>query len=197
MTTGPASFPLQDLRADLRGRRAVVYGAVGDPGQAIVAALRAAGARVGLTSVTTDGAALFALKRAAAGAPAQAVDFANPASVRVATRKLAKALGGLDVAVVVPPPAAIPPDTTGVLRIAAREIARGEGGAVVCISAVPPGPVPDSLIAVDAPRAPAAEIAALTVHLATVPVPGSGPRLFTIRDVRAVPLDLPLESPRP
>ena len=122
MTTGPASFPLQDLRADLSGRRAIVYGAVGDPGRAIVAALLAAGARVGLTGVTTDGAALFALKRAASDAPAQVVDFANPASVRVATRKLAKALGGLDVAVVVPPPAATPQDTTGVLRIAAREI---------------------------------------------------------------------------
>ena len=76
-------------------------------------ALREAGAQVAITSATTDGAALFALKRLAGpGGAAQAVDLTNPTNIRVATRKLAKQLGGLDVAWSWPARRAGPPCST-------------------------------------------------------------------------------------
>ncbi|MEE9278278.1 MAG: SDR family oxidoreductase, partial [Dehalococcoidia bacterium] len=87
---------------DLSGRRVIVYGAETTLGRAIVAALREAGAAVGVTSATTDGNALFALKKAAAGGASEAVDLTNATNVQVATKKLRKELGGLDAAVVVP-----------------------------------------------------------------------------------------------
>lgn len=129
-------IPLSDGNlddADLRGCRAVVYGGETDAGRAVVGALRAAGAEVGVTSTSTDGAALFALKRAAAGGPAQAVDLGNATNVRVATRKLAKALGGLDLAVVIPAPGMSEAALQDVLEIAARELARVGGGRIVLI----------------------------------------------------------------
>ena len=107
------------MGATLHDRRCIVYGAEAGHGPALVRALRAAGAQVAITSATTDGAALFALKRLAGpGGAAQAVDLTNPTNVRVATRKLAKQLGGLDVAVV---PAA---GGSAPLEVAARELAR-------------------------------------------------------------------------
>lgn len=112
----------------LTGHRAIVFGADTPPGRDLAAALRDAGVTVGLTSTTTDGQALFALKRAAAGGPAEAVDLANPTSVRVATKKLRKALGGLEFAALVLDGAALGRDPTAAtepLRIAAKEIARG------------------------------------------------------------------------
>jgi len=87
---------------DLGGRRAIVYGAESAVGAAIVHAFREAGASVAVASASTGGDALFRLKKAAAGAPSAAVDLANATNVQVATRKLVKDLGGLDVAVVVP-----------------------------------------------------------------------------------------------
>ena len=107
------------MDATLHDRRCIVYGAEAGHGPALVRALRAAGAQVAITSATTDGAALFALKRLAGpGGAAQAVDLTNPTNIRVATRKLAKQLGGLDVAVV---PAA---GGSAPLEVAARELAR-------------------------------------------------------------------------
>ena len=86
------------MGAALHDRRCIVYGAEAGHGPALVRALREAGAQVAITSATTGGAALFALKRLAGpGGAAQAVDLANPTNIRVATRKLAKQLGGLDV----------------------------------------------------------------------------------------------------
>jgi len=87
---------------DLSGRRAIVYGAEGAHAAAAVSALREAGATVAVTSASTGGDALFRMKRTAAGGPAEAVDLSNGANVQVATRKLAKQLGGLDIAVVAP-----------------------------------------------------------------------------------------------
>ena len=130
----PISLSDDDLvDADLRGRRAVVYGGETDVGRAVVGALREAGAEVGVTSTSTDGAALFALKRAASGGPAQAVDLGNATNVRVATRKLAKQLGGLDLAVVVPGQGTSGAALQDVLEIAARELARTGGGRIVLI----------------------------------------------------------------
>ncbi len=108
------------MGAALHDRRCIVYGAEAGHGPALVRALRAAGARVAITSATTDGAALFTLKRLAGpGGAAQAVDLTNPTNVRVATRKLAKQLGGLDVAVV-----AVAAGGSALLEVAARELAR-------------------------------------------------------------------------
>jgi NAD(P)-dependent dehydrogenase (short-subunit alcohol dehydrogenase family) len=52
---------------------------------------------------------LFALKKAAAGGPTEATDLRNATNVQVATRKLAKSLGGLDIGVVIPEAAAAAP----------------------------------------------------------------------------------------
>ena len=87
---------------DLSGRRVIVYGAEQPAATAIVAALREAGAVVGVTSANTDGASLFRLKKVGGDGPTEAVDLANGANVQVATRKIVKALGGLDAALVAP-----------------------------------------------------------------------------------------------
>ena len=87
---------------DLTGRRAIVYGAEKPVGAAIVDALREAGAAVGVTSANTDGTSLFRLKKAAQGGPNESVDLANGTNIQVATRKISKELGGLEIAVVVP-----------------------------------------------------------------------------------------------
>lgn len=97
------------LGFDLTGRRAIVYGAETTLGGAIIDAFREAGATVGVTSTSTDGAVLFALKKAAAGGPAEATDLRNATNVQVSTRKLAKALGSLDVGVVIPEAVAVAP----------------------------------------------------------------------------------------
>ena len=185
MSNTAAPILLQDVRVDLRGRRVVVYGVANAVGRAIVDVLRAAGAEVGLTSASTDGNALFALKRSAAGSPTQAVDLSNPTSVRVATRKVAKQLGGVDVAVLVLPAALDPRD---VLVIAERETTRGGAGALILIGPLPPGDSPTSLVAVDAPHASPAEIATLVAYLSALQRP-SGPRATTIQDGQALPID--------
>ena len=87
---------------DLEGRRVLLYGAEHPSAGAIIRALREAGAMVAVTSAGTDGDALFKMKRIAAGGPAEAVDLANGKNVQVATRKLAKQLGGLDAAIAAP-----------------------------------------------------------------------------------------------
>ena len=119
------------MGAGLEDRRCIVYGAEAGHGPALVRALREAGAQVAITSATTDGAALFALKRLAGpGGAAQAVDLTNPTNIRVATRKLAKQLGGLDVAVVVG--AAGGP---ALLDIAARELRRAARPRLIVVGA--------------------------------------------------------------
>ena len=87
---------------DLTGRRVIVYGAEKPVATAIVNALREAGAMVGVTSANTDGTSLFRLKKAGGAGPTEAVDLSNGTNVQVATRKISKALGGVDAAIVVP-----------------------------------------------------------------------------------------------
>ena len=119
------------MGAALHDRRCIVYGAEVGHGPALVRALREAGAQVAITSATTDGAALFALKRLAGpGGAAQAVDLTNPTNIRVATRKLAKQLGGLDVAVV-----AVAAGGPALLDIAARELRRAERPRLIVVGA--------------------------------------------------------------
>ncbi len=119
---------------DFGGRRVIVYGVDAPLGKAIAAAMRAAGATVAMTSSSTDGNALLAMKRAAAGGPAEAVDLSNATNVQVATKKLQKALGGLDVAVAVIDAARHPAALPDVFRSASREIARkGEDGRLLAV----------------------------------------------------------------
>ncbi len=87
---------------DLTGRRVIVYGAEKPVATAIVNALREAGATVGVTSANTDGTSLFRLKKAGGTGPTEAVDLSNGTNIQVATRKISKALGGVDAAIVVP-----------------------------------------------------------------------------------------------
>lgn len=87
---------------DLTGRRVIVYGAEKPVATAIVDAMREAGASVGVTSAATDGTSLYRLKKAGGDGPTESVDLANGTNIQVATRKIAKELGGVDVAVVAP-----------------------------------------------------------------------------------------------
>lgn len=138
---------------DLEGRRVLLYGAEHPSAGAIIRALREAGAMVAVTSAGTDGDALFKMKRIAAGGPAEAVDLANGKNVQVATRKLAKQLGGLDAAIAAPAAyLAAPLHKTGdadldailggnlaaayhAFRSAAREL--GEDGRLIALLAAP------------------------------------------------------------
>ncbi len=138
---------------DLEGRRVLVYGAEHPAAGEIVRALREAGAMVAVTSAGTDGDALFKMKRIAAGGPAEAVDLANGKNVQVATRKLAKQLGGLDAAIAAPAAYLAAPlrktndaDLDAILagtlaaayhafRSAAREL--GEDGRLIALLAAP------------------------------------------------------------
>ena len=87
---------------DLSGQRAIVYGAERPTATAVVAALREAGAAVAVTSAETGGSSVFRMKKAALGGPTEAVDLSNGTNVQVSTRKLAKQLGGVDIAIVAP-----------------------------------------------------------------------------------------------
>lgn len=98
----PSVAPGRIRGFDLSGQRAIIYGVETPVGGAIAAGLREAGATVAVTSSTTDGDALLQLKRATVGAPAEAVDLGNGTNVQVATKKLRKELGGLDIAVAAP-----------------------------------------------------------------------------------------------
>lgn len=138
---------------DLKGRRVLLYGAEHPSAGAIIRALREAGAMVAVTSAGTDGDALFKMKRIAAGGPAEAVDLANGKNVQVATRKLAKQLGGLDAAIAAPAAYLAAPlhktndaDLDAILggnlaaayhafRSAAREL--GEDGRLIALLAAP------------------------------------------------------------
>ena len=138
---------------DLEDRRVLVYGAEHPAAGEVVRALREAGAMVAVTSAGTDGDALFKMKRIAAGGPAEAVDLANGKNVQVATRKLAKQLGGLDAAIAAPAAYfAAPLRKTGdaeldaivagnlsaayhAFRSAAREL--DEGGRLIALLAAP------------------------------------------------------------
>lgn len=142
----PPEVPEGSLRGfDLSGRRIIVYGAELPAAGAIVDAFREAGADVGVASANTDGASLFRLKKIAAGGPAETVDLANGTNVQVATRKLSKALGGVDAALVAPHTYQAAPlrktldadvqrllmanlgGTYAAFRSASREIQRGSG----------------------------------------------------------------------
>jgi NAD(P)-dependent dehydrogenase (short-subunit alcohol dehydrogenase family) len=124
--------------------RALVLGAETPAGRAIAAALAEAGAQLALVASTGDAETAFDVQRLArrtGAALSQAIDATNEMALRVMTRQVAKAQGGLDALFFC---ADLGEGTAGSLalacRFAAREMARGDGGAIVVAStaAVPP-----------------------------------------------------------
>jgi hypothetical protein len=120
--------------------RVLLLGAETAAGRALAVALAVAGARTALVATSPDPQAAFAVQRLArgTGAASQAIDAANEMAVRVMTRQVAKALGGLDALLFC---ADLGERTTDALalacRFAAREMARAGGGAIAV--ALPPG----------------------------------------------------------
>ena len=144
--------------------RALVLGAETPAGRALAAALAAAGARIALIASTGDAETAFAVQRLARrlGALSQAIDATNEMAVRVMTRQVSKALGGLDALFFCADVGAGTPQALALAcRFAAREMApdRSRGGAIVVASAAATPTsegLPDGirLLAVDAPAAP-------------------------------------------
>ena len=144
--------------------RALVLGAETVAGRVLAAALADAGARVALVVASPDPQAAFAvqrLSRSARGGPlSQAIDAVNEMAVRVMTRQVSKALGGLDLLLFC---ADLGDRTAEALalasRFAAREMARVGGGVIVIASAATaPSPqgLPDTvrLLTIEPPREP-------------------------------------------
>jgi NAD(P)-dependent dehydrogenase (short-subunit alcohol dehydrogenase family) len=148
--------------------RALVLGAETPAGRALAAALVAAGARLALVAASVDAGTAFEVQRLARrlGALSQAIDATNEMAVRVMTRQVAKALGGLDALFFCADLDAGTADALALAcRFAAREMARAGGGVIV--AALPAGAVADigtlaaehapkgvRLLAVDVPAAP-------------------------------------------
>ena len=136
-------------RVGLSGKRALVLGAETPVGKALAMALAEAGAAVAVVAATTDAAAAFAVQRlarriAASGRRSlgQAIEATNEMAVRVMTRQVSKALGGLDALLFC---AELGEGTAGAAtlacRFATREMApdRGRGGTIVIVGEVPEG----------------------------------------------------------
>ena len=149
--------------------RALVLGAGTPAGRALAAALAAAGARLALVASAGDAETAFAVQRLArrlGAALSQAIDATNEMALRVMTRQVAKALGGLDALFFCADLGAATAEAFALAcRFAAREMARAGGGVIV--AALPAGAVADigtlaaeqapkgvRLLAVDVPAAP-------------------------------------------
>jgi hypothetical protein len=135
--------------------RALVLGAETPAGRALAAALVAADARLALVAAGVDAGAAFEVQRLSRrlGALSQAIDATNEMAVRVMTRQLSKALGGLDALFFCADLGAATAQALALAcRFAAREMARGGGGAIVV--ALPAGAVADigTLAAEHAPK---------------------------------------------
>src|SRR3990170_1891506 len=151
--------------------RALVLGAETPVGRAIAAALAEAGARLALVASTTDAETAFAVQRLArrlGAALSQAIDATNEMALRVMTRQVAKALGGLDALFFCADLGAATAEAFALAcRFTAREMAPGRGRGGVIVAALPAGAVADigtlaaehapkgvRLLAVDVPAAP-------------------------------------------
>src|SRR3972149_1744235 len=127
--------------------RALVLGAETVAGRVLAAALADAGARVAPVVASPDPQPAFAvqrLSRSARGGPlSQAIDAVNEMAVRVMTRQVSKALGGLDLLLFC---ADLGDRTAEALalasRFAAREMARAGGGTLAV--ALPRGATADA-----------------------------------------------------
>src|SRR3990170_4524551 len=124
--------------------RALVLGAETPAGRALAVALAESGAQLALVASTADAETAFSVQRLARrlGALSQAIDATNEMAVRVMTRQVSKALGGLDTLFFC---ADLGPKTEASLalacRFAASEMARTGGGVIVV--ALPAGAVAD------------------------------------------------------
>jgi len=142
--------------------RALVLGAETPAGRALAAALAAAGARIALVAAGADTAAAFEVQRLSRrlGALSQAIDATNEMAVRVMTRQVAKALGGLDALFFCADLGAATAEALALAcRFAAREMARAGGGVIVVASAAAPPPpegLPEGVrvVAEEVPSAP-------------------------------------------
>ncbi|MDO8613408.1 MAG: hypothetical protein Q7R32_11405, partial [Dehalococcoidia bacterium] len=142
--------------------RALVLGAETPAGRALAAALATAGARIALIAASAGADTAFDVQRLARrlGALSQAIDATNEMAVRVMTRQVSKALGGLDALFFCADLGAATAEALALAcRFAAREMARAGGGAIVVASAAAPPPpegLPEGVraVAVDAPPAP-------------------------------------------
>ena len=121
------------MAAQLGETRALVLGAETAAGLAIAAALGAAGSRVAVVAAGPDPDVAFAVQRLArrlGAAASQAIDATNEMAVRVMTRQISKALGGLDLLIFC---ADLGDNAAHSLalasRFAAREMARSGGRA--------------------------------------------------------------------
>ena len=148
--------------------KALVLGAETPAGRALAAALATAGARIALIASTSGADTAFDVQRLARrlGALSQAIDATNEMAVRVMTRQVSKALGGLDALFFCADLGAATAEALALAcRFAAREMARAGGGVIV--AALPAGSVADvgalaaehapqgvRLLAVDVPAAP-------------------------------------------
>jgi NAD(P)-dependent dehydrogenase (short-subunit alcohol dehydrogenase family) len=85
----------------MTSKRVLILGAETDLGAEAARLLAEAGHTLALVASSTDSGAAFTVQRLArrAGAASQAIDARNDAAVRVMVRQVAKALGGLDAAV--------------------------------------------------------------------------------------------------
>ncbi len=131
-------------RAQLSGVRALVLGAETAVGRHLAAALAAAEARTAIVAASADAETAFAVQRLSrrTGAASQAIDATNEMAVRVMTRQMSKALGGLDLLLFC---ADLGERTTDALalaaRVAAREMTRTGGGSILV--ALPRGTTAD------------------------------------------------------
>lgn len=122
-------------RAQLSGLRTVVLGAETAAGRAMAVALADAGAATALVAASPQPEVAFAVQRLSRriGAASQAIDATNEMAVRVMTRQLSKALGGLDLLLFCADLGDRTADALALAcRAAAREMARADfiGGTI-------------------------------------------------------------------
>lgn len=114
--------------------RALVLGAETAAGRALATALAAAGARLAIVAASADAEVAFAVQRMSrriGATSSQAIDATNEMAVRVMTRQVSKALGGLDLLVFCADLGEKTADALALAcRFAAREMARTGGGTI-------------------------------------------------------------------
>lgn len=131
-------------REQLGGMRALVLGAETAAGRHLATALAAAGAPTAIVAAGVEAEVAFAVQRLSRriGAASQAIDAGNEMAVRVMTRQMSKALGGLELLLFC---ADLGDATAGALalaaRFAAREMTRAGAGRILV--ALPPGTTAD------------------------------------------------------
>ena len=122
---------------DLASRRVLLLGAETDAGRAIASALSEAGARLAVVGASIGAETAFAVQRLArtlSAEASQAIDAANEMAVRVMVRQVSKALGGLDLAVVVLGDTATDGQVAALAkRFCSKEMNKRGGGAVAIV----------------------------------------------------------------